>query len=153
MSNRVLSFEKILDVPRAAVWRCWTEPDLIVQWFTPKPWRTVSAELDLRPGGSSLIVMRSPDGQDYPNAGVYLDVVAMEKLVFTDAFTSAWVPSGKAYMTAEVSFSDAGEGKTLYRAQVAHWSDEDCASHAARGFYEGWGKAAEQLVDVARTLA
>ena len=152
MTNRVLSFDRILNAPRAKVWRCWTEPELLVTWFTPLPWRTIRAELDVRPGGTSLVVMMSPEGQEYPNAGVYLDVVPMEKLVFTDAYTRAWEPSDKAYMTAEVRFADAGDGKTAYSARVSHWSEQDCQSHVQRGFYEGWGKAAEQLEAAARAL-
>ena len=65
------------------------EPELLKQWFCPKPWRAEVAKMDLRPGGSSLIVMRSPEGQEFPNRGVYLEVVPNERLVFTDAFTEA----------------------------------------------------------------
>src|SRR3546814_7253425 len=63
-----------LDAPRANVWRCWTEPDLLKQWFAPAPWTTPEAEMDVRPGGASRIVMRSPEGQDMPCRGVYLEV-------------------------------------------------------------------------------
>ena len=152
MTDRTLSFTKILDVPRDKVWRCWTEPDLIVQWFTPKPWSTISAKVDVRPGGSSLVVMRSPEGQEFPNPGVYLEVVPQSKLVFTDAYTSAWEPSQKAFMTAVLTFEDAGEGGTKYTACVHHWSEADRLAHEKMGFVDGWGKATVQLVDLAKTL-
>lgn len=64
-----------------------------MQWFTPPPWKTIRAEIDVRPGGSSNIVMQGPDGTEMPNLGVYLEVVKNERLVFTDAYTSAWEPS------------------------------------------------------------
>lgn len=147
-----LSFTRIIDAPREMVYRCWTEPDLMTQWFTPPPFTTVHAETDVRPGGSSLVVMRSPDGQEFPNRGVYLDVVPNEKLVFTDAYTEAWVPSGKAFMTALLTFEDAGNGKTKYTATVRHWTAEDCDAHKTMGFFEGWGKATDQLEALAKTL-
>jgi len=93
-----LVLTRILNAPREKVYRCWVEPELIKQWFAPKPWTTPHAELDVRPGGTSLVVMRSPEGQDYPNRGIYLEVIPNEKLVFTDAYTSAWQPSEKTLL-------------------------------------------------------
>ena len=83
-------------------------PELLKQWFAPLPYTTPHAELDVRPGGSSLIVMRGPDGNEFPNRGVYLEVVPNERLVFTDAFTKAWEPSEKPFMTVVLTFEDVG---------------------------------------------
>jgi len=108
-----LVLTRILNAPREKVYRCWVEPELIKQWFAPKPWTTPHAELDVRPGGTSLVVMRSPEGQDYPNRGIYLEVIPNEKLVFTDAYTSAWQPSEKPFFTGIVTFEDAApEGRS-----------------------------------------
>lgn len=134
------------------LYRCWTDPDLMVKWFTPAPWKTVSVEADLRPGGGSVVVMEGPDGQRFPNPGVYLEVIPDRKLVFTDAYTAGWVPSAKPFMTAIVTFEDLGNGRTRYTAIARHWTAEDKAAHERMGFVEGWGKAADQLLDVARTL-
>ncbi|WP_204278894.1 SRPBCC domain-containing protein, partial [Klebsiella aerogenes] len=84
--------------PRDAVYRCWTDPKLVTQWFAPKPWTTPRAEMDVRPGGASLVVMAGPDGAEFPNPGQYLEVVPGRKLVFTDAFTGDWQPSAKPFM-------------------------------------------------------
>ena len=92
-SDRELVLTRIIDAPRAKLFRAWTEPELMKQWFTPRPWTTPVVEVDVRPGGANLIVMRGPDGKDMPNRGVYLEVVKDERLVFTDAYTEAWVPS------------------------------------------------------------
>lgn len=151
-TDSTLEIFRVLDAPRLAVWRCWTEPELIVQWFTPKPWQTVDAEIDLRPGGASLITMRSPEGEVFPNRGVYLDVVAGERLVFTDAFTSAWQPSRKAFMVGEIALADAPGGKTHYVAKAHHWNAEDRKSHEDMGFHAGWNAAADQLEKLAQTL-
>lgn len=68
-SDRDLVLTRIIDAPRDKVFKAWTEPELLTQWFAPLPWTTPHAELDLRPGGACLIVMRSPDGDDMPNRG------------------------------------------------------------------------------------
>lgn len=64
-----LVIELILDAPKEKLFRCWTEAELLKQWFAPKPWTTPSAKMDVKPGGASLIIMRSPEGQEFPNAG------------------------------------------------------------------------------------
>src|SRR5258707_184177 len=81
-----------IPLPRAKLYRAWTEPELMKQWSAPAPWTTPVAETDVRQGGASHVVMRSPEGQDMRVSGVYLEVTENEKLVFTDAYTSAWVP-------------------------------------------------------------
>ena len=150
--NRELVLTRIFDVPREKLFRCWTEPELMQQWFAPKPWTITRAEVDLRAGGSSLIVMRSPEGQEFPNPGVYLEVVKNERIVVTDAFTSAWVPSAKPFMVATVTFEDLGGGKTRYTARAQHWTVEDREAHEKMGFHEGWGQCADQLAELAATL-
>lgn len=150
--SRTLVLKRTLDAPRDKLYRCWTTPELMKQWFTPALWKTVEVEVDVRPGGSSRVVMESPEGQQFPNHGIYLQVVPNELLVFTDAYTSAWQPSEKPFFTCEVHFEDAGNGKTNYTAIARHWTEEDRKAHEEMGFHEGWGKVAEQLEAVAKTL-
>lgn len=147
-----LVLDLILDAPREKLWRCWTEMDLLKQWFVPRPWTIAKVDIDFRPGGSSLVVMRDPEGNEFPNRGVVLEVVPNEKLVFTDAYTSAWVPSAKPFMTAIVTMEDAGEGKTHYVARALHWTAEAREQHEKMGFHEGWGQTARQLEELAKTL-
>ena len=149
--KRELLLTRLIDAPRASVFRCWTEPELIVQWFTPPPWKTIHAEIDLRAGGSSLIVMQGPDGTEMPNHGVYLEVVRNERLVFTDAYSAGWVPADKPFFTGILTFADEG-GKTRYTARARHWTVEDCEQHEKMGFHEGWGIATDQLAALAATL-
>ena len=143
---------RIIDAPREKLYRCWTEPELLRRWFVPRPWTVARAEMDVRPGGSSLVVMRSPEGQEMPNPGVFLEVVENERLVMTDAYTSAWVPSAKPFMTAIVTFENLGGGKTRYTARARHWTAEDRAAHEKMGFHEGWGICADQLAALAKTI-
>jgi len=150
-SDRELVLTRLIAAPRRSLYRCWTEPELLKRWFTPPPYRTVRAELDLRPGGSNLIVMQGPDGTEFPNRGIYLEIVENERLVFTDAYVSAWEPSEKPFMTVIITFADEAGG-TRYTALVRHWSAADREAHEKMGFHEGWGIAADQLVALAATL-
>ncbi|HTE80407.1 MAG TPA: SRPBCC family protein [Reyranella sp.] len=151
-SDRELVLTRLIDVPREKLWRCWTEPKLMLQWFTPAPWKTIHAETDVRPGGSSYVVMQGPDGTEMPNRGVYLEVIKHEKLVFTDAYTSAWEPSENPFFTGILTFEDAGNGQTRYTARALHWTKENRETHEKMGFHEGWGVATDQMTALARTL-
>jgi uncharacterized protein YndB with AHSA1/START domain len=95
--------------------------------------------------------MRDPDGNDHPYHGVYLEVIPNRKLVFTDAYSTAWQPSEKPFMTVILTFEDEG-GKTRYTARARHWTVEDRENHEKMGFHEGWGQCAAQLEEVAKTL-
>jgi uncharacterized protein YndB with AHSA1/START domain len=143
-TDRELMLTRIINVPRAKVYRAWTDPEQLKQWFAPKPWTTPVAELDVRAVGSNLIVMRGPDGNEFPNRGVYLEVVPNERLVFTDAYTEAWQPSEKPFMTVILTFDNEG-GKTKYTARVRHWTVADRQQHEQMGFHQGWGQCADQL--------
>src|SRR5918993_5824545 len=150
-SDRELVLTRIIDAPREKLFKAWTDPELLKQWFAPLPYTTPHAELDVRPGGSSLIVMRRPDGNEFPNRGVYLEVVENERIVSTDAYTKAWEPSEKPFMTLILTFEDEG-GKTRYTARVLHWAVADREAHEKMGFHEGWGQCADQLAALVAKL-
>ena len=149
--GRELSLTRLIDAPREKVYRAWTQPDLLMQWFAPKPWSTVRADVDLRAGGGNVLVMADAEGNEYPNPGQYLEVVPNEKLVFTDAYVGDWAPSPKPFMTVTLTFTDEG-GKTRYTAVVKHWSVEDRKAHEAMGFHEGWGLCTDQLEALVKTF-
>ena len=152
-----LELSRFLAAPLALVWRCWTEPELICQWFCPKPWFVSEAIVDLRPGGRFFTLMKGPDGEVVPNEGSFLEVIPQRKLVFTDIFGADYAPakvpqSGAGLSFAAVlTFAPEGSG-TRYTAVARHRSPEDADTHRKMGFHEGWGAATQQLDDLARTL-
>ena len=153
-----LVLERVVDVPPALVWKCWTEPKHIKKWFTPAPWKTVEAEVDLRPGGRLYFVMQSPEGQKFPNTGCYLEVVKNERLVWTNALLPGYRPasSGAAsaadlVFTAVITMKKQGTG-TKYTALAIHRNEGDAQNHAKMGFHDGWGKALDQLVALAKKM-
>lgn len=150
-SDRELVLTRLIDAPRDKVFRAWTDPRLLKEWFAPRPWTISQAEIDVRSGGSSLVVLRSPEGEEFPLRGVYLEVVENEKIVTTDAYTSAWEPSEKPFFTAIVTFEEE-DGKTRYTARARHWTVADREAHEKMGFHEGWGQCADQLAALAAKL-
>ena len=152
MAIHEMSFTRLLDTRADKLFRCWTTPELIKQWFAPRPYATPVAEVELRVGGRNNIVMKSPEGQEIPCPGTYLEIVPNRKIVFTDAFTGDWIPrEGAPFMVAIVTFEPEGE-KTRYTATVRHWTEEDRARHEQMGFHQGWGQAASQLEALAKTI-
>lgn len=144
-----LSITRRIGASPETVYRVWTERT--GDWFAPRPYTTPVVDHDLRPGGRSDIVMRSPDGADMPLRGVFLEVVPNRKIVFTDAFTEGWMPQ-EAFMVATVTFEPEGEG-TRYTARVRHWNEAALKRHEEMGFQEGWGIVAGQLAELAEAEA
>jgi len=142
-----LVLERVVDVPPAKVWEAWTTPEILMKWFTPDPWKTVSCKMELVPGGSTETVMESPEGQQFPNTGCILEVVPGKKLVFTDALKGGWRPSENPFMTAIIEIIPEGDG-TRYRATAMHKDEETKQKHMEMGFEEGWGAALDQMVQV-----
>ena len=149
--DRELTITRLIPASPAKVYKAWTDPKLLKQWFAPLPYTTSKVEIDVRPGGRSMIMMRSPTGQDLPNHGVFLEVVPNKKLVFTDAYTEAWEPSEQPFMTVVLSFEEE-RGQTRYTARVLHWNSTDRESHEQMGFYQGWNKCTDQLVELVASI-
>lgn len=152
-ADRDLFLALDLGSPRDAVWRCWTEAELISRWFAPHPWSVARARVEPRPGGIFHVVMRSSKGEDQDgDPGVYLEVEPGRRFVTTDALSPGWRPTGKALMTVEVDLTERAGGGTRYTAWVRHWTKEDCEMHREMGFHDGWTQCARQLDYVADQL-
>jgi len=155
-----LVLERTLDAPVDLVWKAYTDPEHLKQWFAPRPYQISECELDLRPGGIFRIRMIGPDGFDtgHGNAGCVLEVVGRERLTWTSALGPEYRPAEMGEgcesfpMTAIVTFADAGNGKTSYRAVALHKDAGDRDKHEKMGFQDGWGTVADQLAEYARTL-
>ena len=142
-----LELVREVDVAPALVWRAWTTPELLTQWFTPKPWTTPECEIDLRPGGIFRTVMRSPEGEESDGAGCYLEVVPKERLVWTTALAPGYRPqAGPMHFTAVIELQPTPTGGTRYRAVAMHETPEGRTQHEEMGFHDGWGAAFDQLV-------
>jgi uncharacterized protein YndB with AHSA1/START domain len=148
----VLEIVRLLDAPREKVFRCWAEAELLKQWFAPSPWTTSVLAWDFRPGGGSNVVMQSPEGEEFPNPGLFLAIEPNRRIVFTDAFAPGWKPAGQPFFVGEVTFEDAPGGKTKYRARAQHWTEAAMQQHEKMGFKDGWSVCAGQLEQLAKSL-
>jgi len=147
-----LVLERVVPVRTELVWKAWTEPKHLMQWFTPAPWSTIACEIDLRPGGIFSTTMRSPDGiVQPPGMGCYLEVVKERKLVWTDALGPGFRPAAKAFMTACILIEPEGTG-TRYIAIAMHVDEAAKRRHEAMGFHNGWSTALDQLVAAMKEL-
>lgn len=150
-----LMFERIVAVPPEKVWAAWTRPELLVQWFTPAPWKTVECQIDPRPGGIFRTVMASPEGEVFPASdGCVLEAVENRCLVWTSVLGPGFRPAAPALgakecdelpFTAIINI-EPHEGGTRYTAIAMHLDPDGRQRHADMGFEEGWGTAFEQLV-------
>jgi uncharacterized protein YndB with AHSA1/START domain len=149
-----LVLERTIAVSPDRVWAAWTQPELLMQWFTPAPWKTVAADLDVRRGGRCVTTMESPEGEQFPNAGCYLEVEVDRLLVFTSVMTQdfrpviASNPAGDMAFTARIEIEPTANGGSVYRAIAMRPDEATCQQHAEMGFAEGWGAALDQLVEL-----
>lgn len=156
-----LVLERTLDAPVDLVWRAYTDPEHLKRWFAPKPYEISEIELDLKPGGIFRIRMTGPDGFDtgHGTPGCVLEVIEGKKLVWTSALAPGYRPNEAGQgcesfpMTAVITFADAGDGKTAYKAVALHKDAADKETHEKMGFQDGWGTTAGQLEELARSLA
>jgi uncharacterized protein YndB with AHSA1/START domain len=148
-----LVLERVVDAPVEKVWAAWTEPEHITKWFTPAPWTTPQAEVDLRPGGIFRTVMRSPEGEESDNAGCYLEVIENERLVWTGALGPGFRPQASPMpFTAVIAMEPAGDGRTKYTAIAMHQDVAGAKQHTDMGFHDGWGAALDQLVEYSKSM-
>ena len=137
--DRVLLFTRVFNAPRDVVFRAWTDPEQLAQWWAPEGFSVAFLEMDIRPGGAWRKRMRSPEGTDYWRHGVYLEVVEPERLVFT--YISDDPVGDRDHETiVTIIFEDQG-AKTLMTFRQAEFE-----SVAARDSHRGgWTSCMERF--------
>jgi uncharacterized protein YndB with AHSA1/START domain len=159
MSDTDLTLERVLNAPRAMVWKALTTPELMKQWWAPRPFETPEVEIDLKPGGIFYNRMVGPDFE-HKGSGCVLEVIEGEKFVWTSALGPGFRPNDfgdaddctRFAFTAVITLEDDGD-KTLYRVLALHKNAKDKDAHAEMGFEHGWGICADQLGEVAAGLS
>jgi uncharacterized protein YndB with AHSA1/START domain len=148
-----LKLEREVSIAPDLIWKAWTTPELLVKWFCPPPWKTVECEIDLKPGGLFKTVMRSPEGELFPNMGCYLEVIPGRKLTWTDALLPDYRPvvqpeSGAGFLFTASIFLEPTATGTKYTAICYHKDEKDRETHANMGFENGWSICLDQLIEV-----
>jgi uncharacterized protein YndB with AHSA1/START domain len=140
-----ITITRVFDSPRELVWKAWTDPMHLAQWWGPKMFSNSVCEADARVGGAWHIVMRAPDGREYPCGGVYREVVEPERLVFTNIATDS---DGKSVLDGltTVIFDDLG-GKTRLTLRTRATAVVDYAAEYLKGMETGWTQSLERLAE------
>jgi uncharacterized protein YndB with AHSA1/START domain len=153
VDSQDLVISRLVRAPRAKLWKAWTDPALLKEWWCPKPWTSEVRAFELRPGGAFHILMRGPDRETSDNPGCFLEIVPQAKLVFTSALTGGWRPhAAELPFTAIIAMSDEGEG-TRYVATVMHPDAATKERHESMGFFHGWNTVIDQIEALANRIA
>jgi len=143
------AIERFIDAPTRLVWEALTKPEHLKEWYMPRPWgRVARAELDLRPGGIISIDIAVGDGPEVPNVGCILEVVPMERLVWTSMLFPGYRPAvfDDIPITAIMTMESVGTG-TRYIFTALHRHEADLETNKASGFYQGTEIAVDQFVE------
>jgi uncharacterized protein YndB with AHSA1/START domain len=150
-----MSITRVFDAPRELVWKAWTDPEYVMQWWGPKGFTAPVCKMDVRVGGKSLCCMRTPDGQEFWNAVEYFEIVPHEKIVssmyFADAQGNKVEPEtlGIEHESIEgafdvTTFEDLGDGRT----RLTHTGNEPMESAKNSGQLEGWNQILDKIAEV-----
>jgi len=155
--DHALTLTRQIDASATAVWQCWTQADLLVQWFAPKPVQTIHAEVDPTPGGCFDTTMLVPDTGEMTARGCVLLADPGRQLTITNMMTAGFQPVQHAgddhsfpYVIDLTMHPDAGGCR--YDVRILHADAAGAARHRAMGFDTGWGTATDQLAALAATL-
>jgi uncharacterized protein YndB with AHSA1/START domain len=149
---------RVFDAPRELVWKAWTDPKYVMQWWGPRGFTSPVCKIDFRVGGKFLFCMRTPDGQEGWNGGEYYEIVPHEKIVssmyFADSKGNRIEPEGTEHEAIEgaydvVLFEDLGNGKT----KLTFIGNEPMESANNSGQYEGWKETLDKVAAVVEGLA
>lgn len=143
----VITFVRDFDAPRERVFKAWTEPEQLKQWWGPEGFTVPRCEVDLRPGGAWRIDMQGPDGTIYPNKGIYLEVIVPEKLVTTDDVDvdeTAWGDTPPPSSTNTMLFEEI-DGKTRLTVVTRLQTIEQRDAMLEMGVEAGWNESLDKL--------
>jgi uncharacterized protein YndB with AHSA1/START domain len=142
-----LAFERFIDAPVRLVWEALTKPEHIKEWYMPRAWgRVAHTEMDARPGGIFRIDI-AVEGREVPNLGCILDVVPMERLVWTSMLFPGYRPAvfDDVPITAIMTMKAEGAG-TRYVLTALHRNEADLAANKESGWMQGTEIALDQFV-------
>jgi uncharacterized protein YndB with AHSA1/START domain len=138
-----IEITRVYDAPRELVWRAWTEPEELVQWWGPSGWSTPldTVTMEVRPGGTFRLTSISDEGAEMPVVGVYREVVEPERLVLEEPPEHAWHEGSGS----RVTFTDLGEGRTEVALRATIQTTDEMRVNAERGMNGTLDRLGEHL--------
>ncbi len=147
-----LVLERIIDAPPEKVFKAYTDPAILAQWFAPKPWKIVDPIIEPRVGGRFNFTMHGPDGEVFPNSGVFLDVVPNRRIDHHRRLHLRLEAGGPALHGRPGRHGADRRRQDEIHGHGRHWNAETMKQHEQMGFHEGWGTVADQLAEIVKTL-
>jgi uncharacterized protein YndB with AHSA1/START domain len=141
VSDLDLIVTRLIEAPRAMVFKAWTDPTQVARWWGPKGYVTTHCEMDIREGGAYRCCMRSPEGTDHWKRGVYQEILAPERIVFTFAWEDPTGHPGHQTLIT-VTFEEAGAKTQLTLHQRVFDTVENRDSHRI-----GWTSCLERFAE------
>jgi uncharacterized protein YndB with AHSA1/START domain len=142
-AEREITITRVFDAPRALVFKAWTDPKHLVQWWGPKGFTNPVCEIDARAGGTLRIHMRGPDGNIYPMKGVIREIIAPERLVFTNIAVDASGNHLLEGLTTVVFAEEGGKTKMTLHSRAA--AVVEMAAAYLQGMAMGWTQSIDKL--------
>jgi uncharacterized protein YndB with AHSA1/START domain len=138
-----IEITRVYDAPRELVWRAWTEPEQLVQWWGPSGWSTSldTVTMEVRPGGAFRLTSVSDEGAEMPVVGVYREVVEPERLVLDEPPEHGWHEGAESTVT----FTDLGGGRTEVVIRATIQTTDEMRDNAERGMRETFDRLGEHL--------
>lgn len=148
-ADREIVITRVVDAPRELVWEAWTNPKHVVQWWGPRGFTTTIQKMEVRPGGVWQHIMHGPDGTDYPNKSVFVEVVKPARIVYAHGggkkggpgaqFRATWTfeaQGDKTNVTIRMVFPSAEERDQVVKVYGAieggHQTLDRLAAYVAR---------------------
>lgn len=144
LTERTVVITRLFDAPRALVFKAWTDPSHLAQWWGPRGFTNPVCEVDLRVGGTLRIVMRAPDGAEHPMIGVFREIAPPERLVFVNTATDM---AGKVLLEGltTVTFAAHGADGTKLTVESKATARVDFAWRMLEGMETGWTQSIDRL--------
>ena len=149
LNNKKIKIIREFDAPVQEVWKAWTEPKLLDQWWAPKPWKAETVSMDFRPGGKWFYYMQGPDQTRHYCQMVYSAITPDKSYGGEDAFTdeNGKLNESMPHMNWNVNFNGAGD-TTKVNIEVSFHSVDDLNKIVEMGFEEGFAAAHKNLDDL-----
>lgn len=160
-TDREMVLTRVFDAPPELVYKAWTDPALMARWWGPHEFTNPVCKLDVRPGGAYRIVLRSPEGKDYPTVGTYQEVVENERLIFSDTFDELpqeWLDELRSHLPPGASKSippdivtatfEEQDGKTLLTVTSRFDTKALRDAIVQMGAVEGWSQSLDKLEEL-----
>ena len=141
-ADREVLVTRLVSAPPELVFRAWTDADQVARWFAPEGYGVPSCVVDARPGGEWLLTWLTPEGTEYPNRGVYREVVPPERIIYVEYWAERDGPPHEFEVT--VTLYPMGD-QTALTVRTVFDSVAMREGAQTQGFEVGWGQLLDRL--------